>query len=98
MRIAGTEALEEFKDRHIASVIGIERWQERVGAASWRSPNEMSRQMTNFDRLGGGVYVFDIHHNRYRIVARIDYANQWVDVRFVGTHAEYTAQMKRRGF
>ena len=98
MRIAGTEDLDEFKYRHMASATGIDRWQERVSTASWRNPNEMSRQMSNFDRLGGGVYVFDIHRNRYRLVAKIDYRGGTVRVLFIGTHAEYMAQMKRRGF
>ena len=89
MRIAGTEELDEFMELHIDARVGIDRWIKRVIAANWRNPNEMSRQMSNFDRLGGGVYVFDIHHNRYRIVATIDYSDATVRVDFIGTHADY---------
>lgn len=89
MKVVASDDLDEFMELHADSRKGIERWLNRVKAASWRNPNEMARQMSNFDRLGGGVYVFDIHNNRYRLIAYIDYANQSVDVRFIGTHADY---------
>ena len=33
--------------------------------------------------------VFRIGHNRYRLVAVIDYSNGIVEIRFVGPHADY---------
>lgn len=39
--------------------------------------------------LKGGRVVFNICGNRYRLVVRINYPQQVVFVRFVGSHAEY---------
>lgn len=39
--------------------------------------------------LGGGRVVFNISGNKYRLVARINYAAAVVDIRFFGTHRDY---------
>jgi mRNA interferase HigB len=38
---------------------------------------------------GSDRVVFNIKGNDFRLVVRIDYARQIVDVRWFGTHAEY---------
>jgi mRNA interferase HigB len=37
----------------------------------------------------GGRVVFNISGNNYRLVARMNYRAQVVDIRFFGTHMEY---------
>ena len=41
------------------------------------------------DILRNGRAIFDIDGNKYRLVAAIHYRGKRVDVRFIGTHAEY---------
>ena len=40
--------------------------------------------------------VFNIGGNKTRLIARIHYASQRVEIDYVLTHAEYTAWLKRR--
>jgi mRNA interferase HigB len=37
----------------------------------------------------GNRVVFNISGNNYRLVARVNYRAQVVDIRFFGTHSEY---------
>jgi len=39
--------------------------------------------------LKEGQVVFNIKGNTYRLVTRINFKNQWVFIRFIGTHSEY---------
>jgi mRNA interferase HigB len=58
-------------------------------SAEWKIPNEVKRQFGNASIIGDNRIVFNICGNKYRIVVKINYQNQWVYIRFVGTHKEY---------
>jgi len=52
---------------------------------------DIKRQYASASVLKGGRVVFNICGNRYRLVVRINYPQQIVFIRFVGTHTEYDA-------
>jgi mRNA interferase HigB len=56
--------------------------------ASWRSLVEVRGTYPHAD-LVGSVTVFNIAGNKYRLIARIQYASQAIYIRCVLTHAEY---------
>ena len=41
--------------------------------------------------LKGSRVVFNIGGNKYRLVAKIDFAAQVIRIRFIGTHKQYDA-------
>lgn len=61
--------------------------------AIWRSLRDVRRTYPHADgvttRLGETLTVFNIAGNKYRLVARINYDYQLVNVRAVLTHQEY---------
>jgi mRNA interferase HigB len=63
-----------------------------VGAAQWANLNELRSVYPSADLVGHCV-VFDIHHNRFRLVAFVKYRrgrqNGIVYIRRIMTHAEY---------
>ena len=75
--------------RNYDSRKGIERWLQRVRSTSFRTPNDVLEQMSNVIHLGDGRFIFNINGNRFRLIALVDYGNQSMDVRFIGTHADY---------
>ena len=62
-----------------------------VERSSWRSPQDVKEAFRTASIIGGGSdrIVFNIKGNDFRLVVRINYSRQIVDVRWFGTHAEY---------
>ena len=64
-------------------------WLEKVQTASWQNPHDAIAQHSKTRPLGRNRLLFNICGNRYRLIVKVDYINQFVDVRFIGTHADY---------
>ena len=64
-------------------------WFKEVEKAQWLTPIEIKASYRHATVLKAGRVVFNIAGNKYRIVAKINYAYQVLYIRFVGTHAEY---------
>lgn len=62
---------------------------ERVRGSRWRTPHDVRLQTSDVSILRGGRLVFNIMGNDYRLVAKVDYSQQFLTVRFIGTHARY---------
>jgi mRNA interferase HigB len=62
-----------------------------VTAATWKTTLDVKKQFGSADQVGANRIVFDLCGNSYRIVAAINYAAGFVEIRFAGTHEEYNA-------
>ena len=69
----------------------LEAWHREARRAAWRSPHDIKRQYASASVLKGSRVVFNICGNRYRLVVRINFSQQLVFVRFVGTRVQYDA-------
>ncbi|MDA9563537.1 type II toxin-antitoxin system HigB family toxin [Flavobacteriales bacterium] len=67
----------------------LKAWYQEARKATWQSPNEVKEQYRSASIVGNNRVVFNICGNKYRLVVKINYAAQWVFIRFVGTHKEY---------
>ncbi len=67
----------------------LKAWYQEARKASWGTPNEVKEQFRNVSILGNNRLVFNICGNKYRLIVKINYAAQWIFIRFVGTHKEY---------
>ena len=56
----------------------------------------MRSLFTNVRVLSGDRLLFNIRGNHYRLVVRVSYDFHTVQVRFIGTHAEYNQINARR--
>ena len=63
-------------------------WQKAVERNRWSNFSELRGTFASADRVGSCV-VFDVGHNRYRAIARVDYRLKRVFVLALLTHAEY---------
>ncbi len=89
MRITNPKVLERFMRRHRASVKALREWERRVLRADWRTPHDAQNAFSGVINLGRSRLLFKVMHNRYRLVADVDYKTGTVYIRFIGDHADY---------
>ena len=93
MRVISLKVLREFWVRHPDAEEPLRAWYKTTLAAQWTSLQDARATYPHADgvRAAGGdtLTVFNIGGNKYRLIARIRYDFQLVNVRHVFTHAEY---------
>lgn len=89
MVIANKILLDDFVQSHVQAVKPLNRWLQQVAEARWSSHTELKQQFPSADYVKNGRYVFNIGGNKYRIVAVVVFVGGVMNIRFIGTHAEY---------
>jgi mRNA interferase HigB len=83
------QAILEFTRRHADSGIPLETWFSVCKKANWHNYHELQEDFPEAFPVGDNRVVFDIKGNRYRIVARVLFLFKQVQIKWIGTHAEY---------
>ena len=93
MRVISLKTLREFWQRYPDAKQPLRQWYKTVLMAEWGSLQDARRDYPHADgvrsRQGDTLTVFNIAGNKYRLVARIRYDYQLINVRSVLTHPEY---------
>ena len=89
MIIAIKELLNNFVQSHADSATALNRWVKEVQQAQWKSHRELKLTFPSADYVKNGRYVFNIKGNSYRLVAVVIFIGGIMNIRFIGTHAEY---------
>lgn len=89
MIISNKTLLSEFVEKHALSAAPLNRWIEKVTDANWQNHAELKQSFPSADYVKNGRYVFNIGGNNYRLVVVVIFIAGVVNIRFVGTHAEY---------
>lgn len=91
MRIIAVSTLKEFWEtpgRGDAEQ-PLRTWVRVVKNAEWTTPADAKATFGSADVRPNGRMIFDIGGNKYRLVAKINYAAAMVFIRFIGTHHQY---------
>lgn len=67
----------------------LKYWYHKIKDSDYQSPNEVLKDNPKADTVGNKRIVFNICHNKYRLIALFQYNLQLVYVRFIGNHKEY---------
>jgi len=97
MRVAGQHILDAFCRKHPDARSWIENWLADAGMAVWRTPSEVKRSYATASFLAGGVVIFNVKGNSYRLETVIAFRIGIVVVNWAGTHAAYDARNRKRG-
>ena len=89
MKIVTPRSVARFIRRRPDSEPDITRWVASVRGASWHSPHELREDWPGMKSLRGEHFAFKVCHNKYRLIAHIDFKQQRAQVLFIGTHAEF---------
>lgn len=89
MILTNLSLIETFVRKHSDSVKSINKWLKEVCDKNWKNHAELKLDYPSADYVGNSRYVFNISGNKYRIVAVVIFINGVMDLRFIGTHAEY---------
>lgn len=90
MRIISRDIIEKYIKKNAQAKTPLMDWYNKVLSADWKSHNDIKNTFNSADNVGNNRYVFNIGGNNYRLVAIVEYNPQYVRIRFIGTHAEYS--------
>ena len=89
MRLIRSYLLDECAAKHAEVRKQLAAWRGDVQRAKWKDSIEVINSRSNVGVLGQDRFKFDIKGSKIRIVIRVDFTREVVDVRFAGTHDEY---------
>jgi len=88
VRILSHKAIVRYSQGHPDAAASLDIWYRGTLKADWQSFADVRAVFPNVDRVGK-KYLFNIAHNRYRLITEIDFRHHWVFVGRLLTHAEY---------
>jgi mRNA interferase HigB len=93
MRVISLNVLRAFWEVYPDAETPLRQWYKTALHAAWRDIQDVRKAYPHADGVRVGRHevltVFNIGGNKYRLVARIRYDYQLINVRSVMTHAEY---------
>jgi len=93
MRVISLKLLRDFWQRYPDAERPLRQWYKTTIQARWSSLQDARRAYPHADGVqtenGETLIVFNIGGNKYRLIARIRYDCQLINVRAVLTHRQY---------
>jgi len=96
MKVLDRAQLERFCRRHTDALGWVENWLTDVEGAAWTRPQDIRRSYASASFLPGGVVIFNVKGNAYRLEVTVAYRTRVVVIDWIGTHREYDERNKRR--
>lgn len=88
MKIICRGILEEFKRKHPDVRSQVDAWSAEVFAATWSKTMDIKQRYASASFVDDHV-IFNLKGNKYRLKVQINYKNQIVVIKNIGTHDEY---------
>jgi len=89
MLIVYLQKLNVFSKDHANARKSLAVWRMVTEKATWKNKQAVLVDFPKAKMIKNNRARFEIVHNTYRLIAHIQYENQIVEIRFIGTHNEY---------
>jgi len=83
------KTLREFWQKYPVARTSIEIWHKKMQSSRYENPNQVINDFKGADIIGKNRIVFNIAHNKFRLVGYFRYQFFTVYIKFIGTHHEY---------
>ncbi len=95
MKVIGTDKISRFIKRNEGARRALSDWLIKAKAANWKTAADIKATFCSVDHVDA-YHVFDIVHNRFRLVALVVIQNGVVIIDRIMTHAEYNRWCRKK--
>ena len=79
----------DFYKKHTDCKNTLEKWYHDVLLKKWTKPSDVTRDFVKARMIKNSRAIFEINGSEYRLIAQINFLQEWVFIKFIGTHAMY---------
>jgi mRNA interferase HigB len=89
-------AIKRFAAHHTDAADELWLWNKVASHVVWRDLDEVRMQFPEADQYKS-LLIFNIRHNTYRLIVKVDYQAKLVTIKEFLTHKEYTRESGKNG-
>ncbi len=93
MQLLNKHRVKQFIERFPDSEASLNHWMEAAEAADWATPADIVKTFASADGVGDSKFIFDIAHNKYRLLATVWFEAQRICTLKLMTHEEYDKEI-----